>query len=264
MTLSGETVFGCNGLARDPTDGTCYIILKTSQGRPSTRLLATIDESTGVATLVGNPGDLQISSLAFDSSGTLYATVGDQAGIEPPGDRVEPETLQTLSKADATPTLFQTLGNGSDGEAIAFNPDDGLMYHFSGNLFLNDPVNGKIFETINLNDNTVTNIPLSSVDSDEDFETSAFVYNSGNTFLYADIAILSTFWSVNTSGVESFIGDMDHTSKGLAFDCGVEPDPEPPSGPLVIIPTMNQWGMIFASIILGIFAVIALRRRTES
>jgi len=45
--------------------------------------------------------------------------------------------------------------------------------------------------------------------------------------------------------------------------CG-EPPPEPPSGPIVIIPTMGQWGMIIALIILGFFAVIALRRRTES
>ena len=39
---------------------------------------------------------------------------------------------------------------------------------------------------------------------------------------------------------------------------------ELPSGPIVIIPTMGQWGMIFASIILGIFAVVALRRRIKS
>ena len=38
----------------------------------------------------------------------------------------------------------------------------------------------------------------------------------------------------------------------------------PPSGPIVIIPTMGQWGMIIATIFLGFFAVFALRRRTES
>jgi len=36
------------------------------------------------------------------------------------------------------------------------------------------------------------------------------------------------------------------------------------TGPVVIIPTMGQWGMIIATIILGFFAVYALRRRTES
>lgn len=36
-----------------------------------------------------------------------------------------------------------------------------------------------------------------------------------------------------------------------------------PSGPTVIVPTMGQWGMILATIILGLFAVLRLRKRTE-
>ncbi|MGK7874075.1 MAG: hypothetical protein AB4426_12405 [Xenococcaceae cyanobacterium] len=44
-------------------------------------------------------------------------------------------------RTDATPTFVTALGNGSDGEAIAFNPDDGLIYHWSGidDDLLNDP-----------------------------------------------------------------------------------------------------------------------------
>ena len=38
----------------------------------------------------------------------------------------------------------------------------------------------------------------------------------------------------------------------------------PPSGPIVIIPTMGQWGMIVATILLGFLAVFSIRRRTES
>lgn len=34
--------------------------------------------------------------------------------------------------------------------------------------------------------------------------------------------------------------------------------------PIVIVPTLSQWGMILASIVLGVFAVFTLRRRTES
>jgi len=34
-------------------------------------------------------------------------------------------------------------------------------------------------------------------------------------------------------------------------------------GPLVIIPTMTEWGMIFATIILGMFAVLRLRRKAS-
>jgi len=41
------------------------------------------------------------------------------------------------------------------------------------------------------------------------------------------------------------------------------PEPEEPSEPIVIIPTLGQWGMILVTIILGLFAVLKLRRRTE-
>ena len=38
----------------------------------------------------------------------------------------------------------------------------------------------------------------------------------------------------------------------------------PTTGPATIIPTMGQWGMIIASILLGFFAVFAIRRRIKS
>src|SRR5439155_12783760 len=90
----------------------------------SGRQLVKIDSGTGVATSIGNTGD-NFAGLAFDSNGTLYGVTGDGATV--------PETLYTLSTSDASKTLVCTLGNGSDGEVIAFNPDDGLLYHASGN-----------------------------------------------------------------------------------------------------------------------------------
>jgi len=42
-------------------------------------------------------------------------------------------------------------------------------------------------------------------------------------------------------------------------ECGLSE----PSGPLVIIPTLSQWGMILTTIILGIFAVIVIRRKSS-
>lgn len=57
--------------------------------------------------------------------------------------------------------------------------------------------------------------------------------------------------------------------EGIFFDdtsCGpnpcVSPTPDPgDGGPLVIVPTMTGWGMIFVTIILGVLAVIGLRRK---
>ena len=37
-----------------------------------------------------------------------------------------------------------------------------------------------------------------------------------------------------------------------------------PSGPIVIIPTMGQWGMLFVTLLLGLFAVLRLRSRIRS
>jgi len=72
------------------------------------------------------------------------------------------------------------------------------------------------------------------------------------------VSVIRTSDNVLVDIVNVGIGPL---ALGLFFasDC-----PAPlPEGPLVIIPTMNQWGIIIATILLGFFAVIALRRRTE-
>jgi len=211
MSLNtGQTIRACNGLARDPTTGICWVVLNVPPEDfrdPRARVLGTIDPNTGVVTSVGTTGNLPISSIAFDSSGTLYGVVGDQMGS---GNPIQPETLQTLSKINADPTFVQALGNGGSGETIGFNPN-GLMYHLSGTA------TNKIFETINLNDMTVTNIPI-TINNCANDPTTALVHQSGSTFLEAQFDKLQ---SLTDTGVCTFVGNMDHISKGLAFDCGV-------------------------------------------
>jgi len=334
MSLSGAPITKCNGLARDPTTGTCWVMVQVNPADfgtpiPGNRILGTINPDTGVITSIGFP-DLAIASIAFDDSGTLFGVTGD--GGDPS------ETLHTLSKVDATPIFFQMLGNGANGEAIAFNPIDGLMYHLSGDT----DGDNKVFETIDLTTMAVTNITITG-DVDCKFETLAIVHQSGSTFLQADLN--SALFSITDSGVCTKLGVMDHSSKGLAFDCEPPecvvdgdcepsgdvcapnicessvcvPDPIPdccevdvdcgdenectidvcenpgpasmcsndfdveddvcfcgldenaldprcftPSGPLVIIPTMGQWGMIIATILLGFFAVYRLIRMKDS
>jgi len=59
--------------------------------------------------------------------------------------------------------------------------------------------------------------------------------------------------------------------EGIFFDdTSCEPNPcvspthDPgDGGPLVIVPTMTEWGMIFVTIILGVLAVIGLRRKVS-
>ncbi len=57
------------------------------------------------------------------------------------------------------------------------------------------------------------------------------------------------------------------------IECGDQPTPTPtpppdgpeePTGPIVIIPTIGQWGIVIASLILGLYAVIRLRNIKDS
>jgi len=40
--------------------------------------------------------------------------------------------------------------------------------------------------------------------------------------------------------------------------------PDIPQGPIVIVPTLNEWGLIFTALIIGIYAVIRLKTKKGS
>lgn len=148
---TGQDVQGGNGLARDPVSGILYAALKVNgvQGR----VLATLCPESGETQFIGSMG-ANISGITFGSDGTLYGVSGD--GANPP------ETLFTIDPQTGAITVLTPLGNGDDGEAIAFNPDDGLIYHWSG---LGQP----IMETIDPVTLQVTDIPLSGYPVSEIF-----------------------------------------------------------------------------------------------
>jgi uncharacterized repeat protein (TIGR01451 family) len=186
-----------HGLATNPVTGELFALISTVNN-VSERLLMTVNPITGQASLIGNTNSTgeMFSGLAFDSAGTLYGVTGEGGA--------NPETLYTLSTTDATPTHFLDLGNGDGGETIAFNPDDGLLYHASG-------VSDQIFESINLTTSAITDIPLSG-----DFIRSVAMtyWNSQDTFLFAGESDLFT---LTPGGVLSEHGQLDYASKGFAF-----------------------------------------------
>ena len=76
----------------------------------------------------------------------------------------------------------------------------------------------EIFESINPNTLAVTNIPLSgdyTPLTENYFEVSAITHVSGNVLLLADID--QNLYKITTTGVVTFVGNMDHVAKGLAF-----------------------------------------------
>jgi len=220
ITLSGNVVSFGNGLATHPVTGQLFALL-TLVGQ-STRQLVTINPVTGVATSIGNTGD-QFAGLAFNSSGTLYAVVGDKRnaaiGVLPA------ETLFTLNTSNAAPTPVLALGRGNDGEAIGFNPNDGLIYHASGNDTGGvdcDPIIPsicvEIFESVNPNNLAVTDIPLSgdyTPLTENYLEAAALTHLTGDVLLLSDID--ANLYTITTTGIVTFLGSMDHVAKGLAF-----------------------------------------------
>jgi FG-GAP-like repeat len=218
ITLAGKIVSRGNGLATHPVTGQLFGLL-TLTGQPG-RQLVTINPATGIATSIGNTGD-QFAGLAFSPSGTLFAVVGDKKNVAAGG--LPPETLFTLNTANAAPTQVLVLGHGNDGEAIGFNPNDGLLYHASGNDTGGDgcpstPICVEIFESVNPNTLAVTNIPLSgnyTSLTDNYSEVAALTHLAGNVLLLTDIN--QNLYQITTTGVVTFVGIMDHVAKGLAF-----------------------------------------------
>ncbi|MCH7949823.1 MAG: hypothetical protein IH875_05030 [Candidatus Dadabacteria bacterium] len=70
LNLPGVYINGCNGLAKDPTTGTCYMIIstpKTAGGtEPGARILAVLNQSNGSLIEVGNTVQ-SFADIAFDN-----------------------------------------------------------------------------------------------------------------------------------------------------------------------------------------------------
>lgn len=162
--LPGFTITGLTALTVHPKDpipvppakpteleGTLYAVMKLSG--VSGRVLVTIDPTTSMVTLIGNLGD-NFASIAFRDDGQLFGVTGDGASV--------PETLYLIDKFTASKTLAAPLGAGTDGEVIAYHPDQ-LFYHWSGN--------GAVFyESVQaVAPHAVSNIPLSGSPSFETF-----------------------------------------------------------------------------------------------
>ncbi len=131
IVLDSEDIDNGNGLATDPTSGKLWGLVKLD-GQVG-RELVTIVPATGVATSIGNTGD-RFASIAFSNTGQLFGLTGDGAGLA--------ETIFSLNKNTGAAKVFCSLGLGSSGEGLAFNPDDGALYHFSGDDTF-EKINGK-------------------------------------------------------------------------------------------------------------------------
>ena len=198
MSLTSGTIQQCNGLALNPGTQDLWVIVKVV-GQPG-RSLGRVNVTTGLITTVGTTGQ-NFAGITFNGAGTLFGVTGDGAQT--------PETLYTISLANAQTAQVMMLGNGNDGETIAHSAMDGLIYHASG---LGAQNTNEIFEKINPSTRVVTNIPLSGDDYEE---ATALLHIAGGNFFLADLC--QELFVVNDAGVVSLIGMMDHIAKGMAY-----------------------------------------------
>jgi hypothetical protein len=181
------------GLARDPASGDYFAIVRL-RNTISTRLIR-INDQTGEISSVGDTDDF-FESLAMNTNGTLYGVTTDTAS--------NPEMLFVLNKTNASKQALCPLANGHTIKAIAFNQDDGKIYHSSGidlNLFEKlDPATCQI-QSIGF----ITNMLIAPM---------ALLYTGSNNFVLADF---NSIHNVSTTGVVTNTRTMDHTSRGLAL-----------------------------------------------
>lgn len=233
ITLVGYTITGALAIARDPTTGLVYAILK-AQG-VNGRLLATIEVTSGAATLVGNLGD-NFSSLAFRSDGQLFGVTGDGAAVS--------ETLYMIDKSNAGKTLITHLGNGADGEVIAYNPNDNSFYHWSGNGTV-------VFERVLAEaPYTVTSIFTGTGIGGEVF--GAVWDPARGVFLVHNISSYMSSWT--TAGVRS---DIQAATSADVRGLLLVPDAVAVGK---AVPSLSEWGIAMLSAIMAIL-VAASRRR---
>jgi hypothetical protein len=227
ITVPGRTITGANSITRDPTSGVIYAVVKANA--VAGRLLITINPASGQGVEIGNLGD-NFASIAFRNDGQLFGVTGDGATV--------PDTLYLIDKTDASLVVAQTLGNGDDGEVIAYHPPSNTFFHWSGN-------GTSVLERISGNA-PFTVSPVTNGTWDEVF--GAVWDASRNTFLVTDINSTMAFWS--TSGVISNVQPATTADvRGLAL--------VPFSG----VPTASEWALALLALLMAGLAIAALRRR---
>jgi hypothetical protein len=152
--------------------------------------------AVGIALLFGAATSAQTPGVV------LYGVTGDGGKNS--------EELYTIDPTTAATTFVTALGNGDDGEEIAYDPVKGQIVHASGY----DPPSSadRVLEWINPKTLAITPIPLSGDTSDD--EITGLTYRNG-VFLAGGF---DNFYSITPGGVITALGPMSGDwYTGLAF-----------------------------------------------
>ncbi|MEO6695733.1 MAG: T9SS type A sorting domain-containing protein [Ignavibacteria bacterium] len=199
LTLSGFTVSGATAVTWNSDDLQFYAVLNV--GSPNRRLV-TVIPSTGVCTDIGPMGQ-QFSSITYSSTtSTMYA----MSGLETP----TPSTLYSVNLLTGATTYlagpFTLIAD--QGEVIAYNYDNGLMYHWAG-----FPDSSARMSTINLTTFVETEIIQSGASHSE---ISGAVYQGAGRFIATDLS--NSAFTITSAGVVALQATLlPFQVKGLGY-----------------------------------------------
>ncbi len=124
ITSEQGQIQGFVAMARENSSGSLWAVARISGNRHIG--LLDLNESTFSALALLND---KISGIAFDESGVCYGITGDGA--------TNPSVLYSINVATGELTEILNVSSiGSDGEAIAYNELDGLIYRYAGGQIL--------------------------------------------------------------------------------------------------------------------------------
>jgi len=212
-------------LATQPGTDTLFGITYENGGNG----LVTIDPATGTFTPVVellDPNDSRpyFSNITFTPDGSLYVVATPDCGWTP-GAILE----VNMATGELTDTALTYGGHG--GQALEFNPDDGLFYHFYNDADLGEGNN--FLETVDPVSGTVTPITLTGYDLNA---VNGLVYAGAGKFYAYDAAELVSagdLLEITADGVVTWLHDYDdYYHHGLALDTYV---PEPATLSLLVL-----------------------------
>lgn len=160
------------------------------------RILAFALAAAAVIIVATLPGQGAVTA----SGPVLYGVTGEGGN--------QPETLFIIDHETAKTRLVTKLGNGGDGEEIAYNPDNGLLLHASGRG------DDMVLEWVDPVTLAVTPLPHSGDDCDE---VSGLTYAGNGAFIAGTIDYL--LCSITADGVITELAPvgMADIATGLAW-----------------------------------------------
>lgn len=192
--IHGENIVTLRGCACDPQTGHYYIIGETNQTGGLSFVGRLIPQSGEIIKLF-NLTELY-NDITFHTDGRLFGVVDSTSPQQGDVNEINLNTGVELNLMN---------GNFGSGQSLAFNPDDGLLYHVSQSP--------PIFESIH--PDTGASAPIAVVGAPVPAPTVAgfLVYEGSNQFsLQTDLGGNNNWYSLDVGGAIAFVG-----SKGAGY-----------------------------------------------